>query len=83
MFKKKNIKRGKKFRFKHRGPIAIGPKHLSDKSNKKGDAMFNPEEEKNESTFQCSECGEEKPISEQSNDGGVCQDCYNSDSYDK
>ena len=83
MSRKKNINHGKKFRFKHRGPIAIGPIHLSDKSEKKGDTVFNSEEEKNESTLQCSECGEEKPTSEQSNDGGVCQDCCESENYDK
>lgn len=83
MSKRNNkFKRGKKFKFKHRCIKPIGPEDLESNSTKKGEPMFNPEEEK-ESTFQCSECGEDKPLSEQSNDGGVCQDCYNSDSYDK
>lgn len=45
--------------------------------------MHISEEDKDEGIFQWSERGEEKPTSEPSNDGGVCQDCYNSDSYDK
>jgi|GEM_PF-2048676 formylmethanofuran dehydrogenase subunit E len=30
---------------------------------------------------QCSECGKPLDKSNESNDGGVCNDCYNSDSY--
>ena len=60
--------------------IATGRNHIY--RDEETEQNSTPEFEENGS-FQCSECGETKPLSEQSNDGGVCNDCYNDDSYNK
>ena len=40
-------------------------------------------EKKTDDTPRCSECGKPLTKENESNDGGVCKECYYSDSHDK